>query len=290
MIRNKMKLYYYAFSGHKWGLDRVKRGVALIKALKEQGVEVQLLVNDFRAGLAAKDFGVRDSVTVETIMDVDVLAQKGDVVFIDTPEEDRGRIERYSKEYTLFHIVDDDSTVSNHGEIVMHPKSDELSSIIVDDEYFDILEKEKRTLFFFGDADYDKEVLAHSDFFQVTGMELILGHYFFVKYEDDLAKIFKTLHEPEEYSELIRTSSRVITASPQCAFEAISAQAEVIYMSREKDSESLLEEMTLFNIKIIDYFNQDKLLSLIAEFSMNEKKVLNKSSEIALKVMNRINL
>jgi len=285
-----MKLYYYAFSGHKWGLDRVKRAVALIKAFRDEGVEVQLLVNDFRAGLAAKELGVRDSVTIETIMDIDVLAQKGDVVFIDTPEEDRGRIERYSKEYTLFHIVDDDSTTSYFGEIVMHPKSKEFSSIIIDKEYFDILDKTERTLFFFGDADYDKQILSHSDFFNVEDMELLLGHYFFVKYEDNLAQIFKTLHEPEEYSELIRTSSRVITASTQCALEARAAQAEVIYMRRDKDPEPLLEEMTLYGIKIIDYFNQDELSSLMREPFKSEKKVPNKSSETALKAMNRINL
>jgi len=233
---------------------------------------------------------VRDSVTIETIMDIDVLAQKGDVVFIDTPEEDRGRIERYSKEYTLFHIVDDDSTTSYFGEIVMHPKSKEFSSIIIDKEYFEILDKTERTLFFFGDADYDKQILSHSDFFNVEDMELLLGHYFFVKYEDNLAQIFKTLHEPEEYSELIRTSSRVITASTQCALEARAAQAEVIYMRRDKDPEPLLEEMTLYGIKIIDYFNQDELSSLMREPFKSEKKVPNKSSETALKAMNRINL
>jgi len=285
-----MKLYYYAFSGHKWGLDRVKRGVALIKALGDEGVEVQLIVNDFRAGLAAKELGVRDSVTVETIMDVDVLAQKGDVVFIDTPEEDRGRIERYSKEYTVFHIVEDDSVVSNYGEIVMHPKSEELSSIIIAKEYFDILEKEDRTLFFFGDADYNKEVLAHQNFFKVQEMELLLGHYFFVKYEDDLAKIFTKLHEPEEYTELIRTSQRVVTASPQCALEARASEADVIYMSHEKDTQSLLQEMRQYGIKIIDYFNQEELLETIDKLSNNEKKVPNRSLQRAIKVMNCINL
>ncbi|UFH59487.1 hypothetical protein [Sulfurovum mangrovi] len=37
-------LYYYANSGHKIGLDRVKRAVALLKALNEKGVETRLLL------------------------------------------------------------------------------------------------------------------------------------------------------------------------------------------------------------------------------------------------------
>jgi len=72
--------------------------------------------------------------------------------------------------------------------------------------------------------------------------------------------------------------------------EARAAQAEVIYMRRDKDPEPLLEEMTLYGIKIIDYFNQDELSSLMREPFKSEKKVPNKSSETALKAMNRINL
>jgi len=32
-----MKLYYYAFTGHKIGLDRVKKAVVILKKLEEQG-------------------------------------------------------------------------------------------------------------------------------------------------------------------------------------------------------------------------------------------------------------
>ena len=58
-------LFYYAYSGHKNGLERVRRGAALMNALRAKGTEATLLVNDFRAGLAAKELGVKDYVTVE---------------------------------------------------------------------------------------------------------------------------------------------------------------------------------------------------------------------------------
>jgi hypothetical protein len=285
-----MKLYYYAFSGHKWGLDRVKRGVALIKSLKKEGIEMQLLVNDFRAGLVAKDFGVAGSVTIETIMDIDVLAEKGDIVFLDTPEVDNGRIEMYSKEYkALFNIVDDDNTKSTFGEHIMSPNSD-LSSIIIDEIYFNIEKKEDRILFFLGDADYNKTILSQKDFFENTDMELILGNYFFVKYEDDLSKIFKNLHEPEEYEDLIRTSKIVVTASIQTALEARACEAKTIYISTNNESQSLLEKLKEYNIIIINGFNQDDLLLAVKEDINIHKKVTSSSKEIAIQVKNKLNL
>ncbi|MEA3418185.1 MAG: hypothetical protein U9Q90_02210 [Campylobacterota bacterium] len=290
-----MANYYYAYSGHKYGLDRVKRAVTLIKLLKTEGIETNLLVNDFRAGLAAKELGVEDSVTVETIMDVDVMAERGDAVFLDTPEDDRGRVESYSAEYTpLFCVSDTCDAQSLYGEIMLKPSCEEdencISSLIIDPEYFEILPKEDRTLFFLNDADYDKEVLRHSDFFEGLGMELLLGHYFFVKYEDDLAKIFDVLHEPEEYSELIRTSSRVVTASAQCALEARAAEADVIYMREESDSLCLMEQFKAFGIKIIDGFDKKSLEEMISTQTAGDKKVTNQSHIIVSKVINKLNL
>ncbi len=286
-----MKIYYYAFSGHKWGLDRVKRGVALINSLREKGVQVQLFVNDFRAGLVAKEFGVGDAVTLETIMDVDVIAQKGDVVFIDTPEEDRGRIERYTKEYsTLFHVLDSCDNVSLYGEVLMTPSDENFSSLIVDKDYFDILEKVDRRVFFFGDSDYDKVVLSLSDFFSTSNMELILGNYFFVKYEDALSKIFPKLHEPEEYKELIRTSSEVVTASSQCALESRASGAKVVYLKQKEDSQCFLDKLDSFGINIIDSFDNINLESILDKDVQENTKVTNYSDITMINIMNRINL
>ena len=73
-------LYYYANTGHKIGLERLRRGAALLNALSNQGVETQFLVNDFRAGLVAKELGVKDYVTVEGVQDIDAIAEHGDSI------------------------------------------------------------------------------------------------------------------------------------------------------------------------------------------------------------------
>lgn len=294
-----MANYYYAYSGHKYGLDRVKRAVALIKALRTQGVEVNLLLNDFRAGLAARELGVMDSVTVETIWDIDAVAQRGDVVFIDSPEDDRGKLEHYSDEYNpLFRVLDSCDKRVSYGEVMMKPDCDDvtecISSIIIESDYFDIVPKEERTLFFFGDADYDKVVLSNADFFEGTGMELLLGHYFFIKYEDDLAKVFDVLHEPEEYSELICSSGTVVTFSAQCALDARAAEANVIYMKKPEDAACLLRQFEAFGIKVIDSFDKEQLTGALGsshkETSWNERKVPNSIINISKKIVNRINL
>ena len=285
-----MKLYYYAFSGHKWGLDRVKRGVALIKALRDEDVEVQLLVNDFRAGLVAKELGVNGSVTIETIMDVDVMAEDGDIVFIDTPEEERGRVEQYSNRYKeLFHIVDNDNMKSRFGEHIISPNGD-LTSAIIDNIYFDILDKEDRVVFFLNDSDYEKTIISKKDFFEDTDMELILGNYFFVKYEDDLAKIFKTLYEPEDYSDLIRSSKRVVTASIQTALEARASEAKVLYILNGNEENSIIKMLSRFNIDTIDGFDKNNLsLWLNSNVELNEKVTVS-AKEVAIKIKNKLNL
>ena len=249
-------LYYYANTSHKLGLERLRRGAALLNRLSEKGVETQLLVNDFRAGLVARELGISEYVTIEGIQDIDAIAQNGDSIIIDSLEDDHGRLVKYCEDFdTVWRFAHDAADKAVHSEIVIG-----LDTVLVDDTYFDDkVEKEERTLFFLGDADYNKTVLNNADFFKAFDMELLLGNYFFVKYEDDLAKLFTTLYEPEEYEDLIKSSSTVVTASSQTALEAKVAGANVIYLvlpERELYAAALLEG---YGITVIDGFDNEKL-------------------------------
>jgi spore coat polysaccharide biosynthesis predicted glycosyltransferase SpsG len=248
-------LYYYANTGHKIGLERLRRGVALLNSLSAKGVETQFLVNDFRAGLVAKDLGVRDYVTVEGVQDIDAIAEVGNSIIIDSVEDDHGRLVKYCADFKdVWRFAHDANDSSVHGETILG-----LETVLVDDSYFEVHDKEERVLFFLGDADYDKTILGNEDFFKAFDMELLLGNYFFVKYEDDLAKLFSTLHEPEEYENLIKSSSTVVTASGQTALEAKVAGAKVIYLAlpqRELYEKALLES---YGIIVIDGFDIENL-------------------------------
>jgi len=261
-------LFYYANSGHKIGLERVRRGTALLKRLANQGVETQLLVNDFRAGLAAKDLGVKEYVTVETVQDIDAIAQFGDSIIIDSPEDDHGRLVKYCEDFKhvwRFEVGSDDLSV--HGETLFKVECKDNScenAVIVDDEYFEETKKVERTLFFLSDADYDKTILSNESFFKALDMELLLGNYFFVKYEDDLAKLFSTLHEPEEYMDLIKSSSCIVTASAQTALEAKVSGAKVIYIDLN-NSLYPLDLLSKYSVDVVNGFDAEAVAKYLEE-------------------------
>jgi hypothetical protein len=261
-------LFYYANTGHKIGLERVRRGAALLKRLANQGVETQLLVNDFRAGLTAKDLGVKEYVTVETVQDIDAIAQFGDSIIIDSPEDDHGRLVKYCEDFKhvwRFEVGSDDLSV--HGETLFKVECKDNScenAVIVDDEYFEETKKVERTLFFLSDADYDKTILSNESFFKAFDMELLLGNYFFVKYEDDLAKLFSTLHEPEEYMDLIKSSSCIVTASAQTALEAKVSGAKVIYIDLN-NSLYPLDLLSKYSVDVVNGFDAEAVAKYLEE-------------------------
>ena len=252
-------LYYYANTSHKLGLERLRRGAALLNRLNDKGEKTQLLVNDFRAGLVARELGVSEYVTIEGIQDIDAIAQNGDSIIIDSVEDDHGRLVKYCQDFKqVWRFAHDTDDAPVHSETVIP-----LDTILVDDTFFEQEAKEERVLFFLGDADYDKTILGNEDFFKAFDMELLLGNYFFVKYEDDLAKLFSTLHEPEEYVDLIKTTSTVVTASAQTAFEAKVSGAHVIYLALEGRNLYPVELLSTYGISVVEGLNSDNVTELL---------------------------
>ncbi len=283
-------VYYYAHSGHQIGLDRVKRGTAFLKKLAENGVECQLLVNDFRAGLAAKDWGGKEYVTIDTIQDIDAVAMSEDSIIIDSDEDDHGRLVKYCAEFqNVWRFEHDPSDRSVHGETLFRTDCKDDTCVdakIVDAMYFEPMEKEERILFFLSDADYDKTILKNEAFFKAFDMELLLGNYFFVKYEDDLAKLFSTLHEPEEYVDLIKSSACVVTASAQTALEAKAGGAKVIFLNIENNAIYPATDLSAYGIAIVDGFDSDKLMHFLQNAMPLEGKTIPKFD--AKKIINKL--
>jgi len=286
------KVYYYAFTGHKYGLDRVKRASVIVKKLQENGIDTMLLVSDFRAGLVARDFGVLESITIEGIQDIDAVAETGDTVIIDSPEDDHGRLVKYCSDFkSVFRFAENENDTSIHGEIMLKINSnneEDISSLIVDDIYFKTEKKVERTLFFFGDSDANKTILNNIDFFKDLKMELLLGNYFYVKYEDDLAKIFTTLHEAEEYTDLIRSSSRVVTSSFQTALEATVAKAEVIFIEIGNLTKEERKFLLLLNIKLIINFNKEDYEHALLKNVSISTHLIEKNETIVTNIINRL--
>jgi len=271
-------VFYYANTGHKIGLDRLRRGAAVVKKLEENGVEARLLVNDFRAGLAAKELGVKEYVTIETVQDIDAIAEAGNSIIIDSSEDDHGRLVKYCADFkNVWRFEHSPEDRSVHGETLIRVECQDeacIRAVIVDEMYIPQGDKEERVLFFLDDADYDKTILSNEDFFKAFDMELLLGNYFFVKYEDDLAKLFSTLHEPEEYFDLIQSSQTIVTASSQTALEAKACGAKVIYIDLKKDALYPAEVLRTYGICIVDGFDAEEVKRIIQEKSeVSEKPI-----------------
>lgn len=255
--------YYYAHTSHKKGLDSVRRGVACLKEAKKRKVEYKLLVNDFRAAIVAKELGIDEAVTVETIRDLDLVLKRGDTLLIDSNEELPSRFERFCSEFKVFRMAQkcDEKPVFN--EQIIYPWQE--NSIFVDAVYSEHIPKTKRVLFFGGDSDAQKNIIKHKNFFDGLSMEILLGHYFFVNYEKELASIFDVMHKSEEYADLIHTSSHIVTTSVQCALEARISGANVIFISNSSLLECIKSLFETYNINIIYGFHQKIIRELLSE-------------------------
>jgi len=183
---------------------------------------------------------------------------------------------KYCEDFdTVWRFAHDADDKAVHSEIVIG-----LDTVLVDDTYFDDkVEKEERTLFFLGDADYNKTILSNEDFFKSFDMELLLGNYFFVKYEDDLAKLFSTLHEPEEYEDLIKSSSTVVTASSQTALEAKVAGANVIYIQLPERELYILALLESYGITVMKGLESKKLTEFLQKNLSKYGKIIEKFDE-----------
>lgn len=268
--------YYYAHTSHKKGLDSVRRGVACLKDAKQRGVEYKLLVNDFRAALVAKELGIDEAITVETIRDIDLILERGDKMLVDSSEELPLRFERFCSEFKVFRMAQkcDEKPVFN--EQIIYPWLQD--TIFVDTIYSAHTPKTKRVLFFGGDSDASKSIIKHKAFFDGLNMELLLGHYFFVDYEKELANIFDVLHESEEYTDLIRSSSHIVTTSLQCALEARISGANVIFISNLPMQECIKSLFETYNINIVDDYNQNLVCQLLSKETKIETIILINSA------------
>ena len=224
-------IYLYAYTNHRADLEALRRMGALWRALEARGVRAELIVNDYRAQLAGRELGLPPATTIENIMELDALANVGDRVVVDSPEDPGERLGFYVEKYAGVYTVKPCGAKSRFGETVLAAFGE---GAVVDPVYEAAadLPKIPRKILIYGDTDYDKRLLKAADVLGSLGLDLYWGSYFYVKYEEELARSFGTIYESEEYRELIEGSETVVTAMPQTAAEAIVAGAKTIWLDR----------------------------------------------------------
>jgi hypothetical protein len=234
--------YIYAYSNHKAGLSRLRRMAVLYQQMQDQGIEVEMLTNDHRAISAVREYGISSATTIQTVWDIDSVAQWGDSLIIDTPEDDEGKLEQYVEMFnSVSRVANTCDEKSQFGEELLYPDP-------MVDPYFLVSkrqEKVERKLLFVGDSDSDKWLLEQAEYFAGLDLELLLGEYFYVGYETALESYFPIQHEAENYRECISQSHTIVTSEMQTAYEARAAGARVLYLNHETEichTESLKAE------------------------------------------------
>jgi len=260
-----MRLFYYVHTGHRIGLDRFRRAATIIRALGD--VDITLLTSDFRIAQEARHFGVKRSVGIDVVRNIPQIAHHGDKIIFDSDELNPVMHEDMVKFFSTFiRVTDDPNAVQREGELLISPYIEGegiCKGVAVDERYFKTTPKTIEKTFFFGDDDYEEDLLENVEMFSQLEADLIVGFYFFLDYEEKLSPSFKTLHEFEDYDDVLTTSKVFVTSSPQAALESLASGGRPIYIQRPDYVRDFLPLFESLNIPIVDGFDKERLSLLL---------------------------
>ena len=267
-----MRTFYYVHTGHRIGLDRFRRAVAIMNALKDE--DITLLTSDYRIAQAARDFGIEKSVGIDVVRNIPQIADNGDKLIFDSEEANPIMLDDMRNYFSKFVRVSDkkeDAKAENEFLISPYLEGEGICNCIaVADKYFTCKEKTVEISYFFGDDDYEKDLEKHLDFVEDLKPHLQLGFYYFLDYEEMLKTKFVNYFEFEEYDTMIMQSKILITASPQAVLDSLSSGGKPIYMQREDYTQDFIPLFESLNIPII--YNYDKNHRNVIIKAINEQK------------------
>jgi hypothetical protein len=269
-----MRLFYYVHTGHRIGLDRFRRAVAIINALGD--VNITLLTSDFRIASVARDFGIKCAVGIDVVRNIPQIAQRGDKIIFDSAEHNPTMLDDMSAFFSTFIRISDNPNDSKHpNEFLISPYLEGegiCKGVVVDQKYFQKTEKKIETSLFFGDDDYDKALLSHLEMFAPYKMDIGIGFYYFMDYEEAIATAFKKCYEFEEYDTLIMNSKVLVSASPQAILESLANGATAVFVQRPdypKDWTTLFYSLGVPIVNGYDAGTLEKIMQTITSHKCN---------------------
>ena len=288
-----MKIFYYVHTGHRIGLDRFRRAAAIISALGD--VDITLLTSDFRIASQAKEYGIGRSIGIDLVRNIPQIAHHGDALIFDSAESNPTMLEDMVKFFSIFiRISDNPDELKHPKEFLISPylEGDRIcKAVVVAEQYFQSTQKNIERCFFFGDDDYEKDLEKHLDIFAPYKMDLGLGFYYFLDYEESIAPAFENRYEFEEYEMMIKNSKVFVSSSPQAILENLASNGRPIYLQRPDYSREHIDLFKLLNIPIVDGFKKDDLAILLRENSSHKYNLLqNDTYKTALFIRETLNL
>ncbi|MEA3522374.1 MAG: hypothetical protein U9R50_05320 [Campylobacterota bacterium] len=272
-----MRLFYYVHTGHRIGLDRFRRAAAIINALGDS-VDITLLCSDFRIAHEARAYGIKNAVGIDVVRNIPQIAHHGDKIIFDSTEYNPIMLEDMCNFFSTFIRISDDPHEHKHPkEFLISPylEGEKIcKATVVGSQYFKSHAKNIEKVLFFGDDDYEKDLEKNLDMFRPYQMDLGLGFYFFIDYEEDIASAFNLKYDFEDYEEMIQASKILLSASPQAILESLASGGRPIYLQRPDYSREYLELFESLNIPIIDGFDKERLSQLLDDNLSHKYNVL----------------
>ena len=275
-------IFYYVHTGHRFGLERFRRAIAIINELKGE-YNITLLTSDYRIASSSREYGVEKAIGLDVLRNIPNVAEHGDILIYDSTEHnDQQIVDMVDFFSTFIRISDNPNDKPIDGEYMINPHlsdSDRVCGLLpIESKFFGDFEKSIERLIFFGDADYDKDLLSYSDELSKLNSELLLGFYYFLGYEDELSPFYSKFYENEEYDEVIEKTEYLITSSHQSALSSLATGGKPIYIERldvDSDMNSVLES---YGIPVLKEFDSEKIEEGISNGEW--KKISNPMSSI----------
>lgn len=273
-----MRFFYYVHTGHRIGLDRFHRAVAIVNELQNE-IDITLLCSDFRIASQARDYGIKRAVGVDVVRNIPQIAQHGDKIIFDSAELNPTLLEDMTRFFSTFIRVSDDPDDSKHpNEFLISPYLEGegiCRSVIVGERYFEPLAKTIPMALFFGDDDYEKDLEKYQGLFAPHKMELLMGFYHFLGYENTLKESFGTIHESEAYDEVIRRTGILVSASPQAVLQNLAGGGKPIYLQRADYPRDFIPLFRSLNVPVVDQFAQQELMQAISSALSNNYHLID---------------
>jgi hypothetical protein len=275
-----MKIYYYAHTGHRIGLDRFRRAVAIINSL--DGIDITLLTSDYRIAQVAREFGIDKSVGIDVVRNIPNIAHNGDKIIFDSAEANPIMLDDMREYFSTFiRISDNEHDKKEKNEFLISPylNGDGIcNAIAVEDKYFELQEKSIEISYFFGDDDYEKDLEKNISFVSDLNPYLQLGFYYFLDYEEMLKEKFPNYFEFEEYEDMIKKSKILITSSPQAVFDSLASGGKPIYVQRADYTKEFNSIFETLNIPVLENFDKNHLFVILKTIHDRKYEKLSQNS------------
>jgi len=251
-----IQTYLYAQSGHNFGLEAIRRCSAIYHQLEK--VDPILATSDYRAASFSKDeLGIKKGVGVDIITALPHLMTRRDILIYDS-KEPSDVTKKYMKEFCT----------------ILLEVGVDIPKDIIDDEFFEESKTTREKCFFFADDDYEDEMLnilcVDS---KKQDMDMLMGHYFFMRHDEKLAPFFNEIIEEEEYAQTIKETKYLLTSSTNAALQSLASGNYPVFFARTiKEFKGDIDLLEKYNIPIIEGANLNELSNNFDKVILNYPK------------------